>query len=273
MSRKNENKKGANGAGSIRKITTTRNGKEYTYWQGRYTEGYDACTGKQIQRSITGKTQKEVAQKLRQITAEIDAKTYVAPCKLSISEWMSIWAQDYLVGVKASTACLYKRTIELYIEPHFGHIRLDALNAHTVQHFYNELAKPSKPDATPLSAKSIKNIHGVLHKALKQAVLIGYLRANPTEACILPRIIKKEMHPLEENQVSVFLREVQGHPHEYLYKIALFTGLRESEVLGLGWEHIDFQAGTLTVKRQLRREQKKAESITSLRQKITRAAV
>ena len=65
MSRKNENKKGANGAGSIRKITTTRNGKEYTYWQGRYTEGYDACTGKQIQRSITGKTQKEVAQLLK----------------------------------------------------------------------------------------------------------------------------------------------------------------------------------------------------------------
>ena len=257
MSRKNENKKGANGAGSIRKITTTRNGKEYTYWQGRYTEGYDACTGKQIQLSITGKTQKEVAHKLRQITAEIDAKTYVAPCKLSISEWMSIWAQDYLVGVKASTAYLYRRTIELYIDPHLGHIRLDALNAHTVQHFYNELAKPSKPDAAPLSAKSIKNIHGVLHKALKQAVLIGYLRTNPTEACILPRIIRKEMHPLEEDQVAVFLREVQGHPHEYLYKIALFTGLREGEVLGLGWEHIDFQAGTLTVKRQLRREQKK----------------
>ena len=152
MSRKNENKKGANDAGSIRKITTTRNGKEYTYWQGRYTEGYDACTGKQIQRSITGKTQKEVAQKLRQITAKIDAKTYVAPCKLSISEWMSIWAQDYLVGVKASTAYLYRRTIELYIDPHLGHIRLDALNAHAVQHFYNELAKPSKPDAAPLSA-------------------------------------------------------------------------------------------------------------------------
>ena len=257
MSRKNENKKGANGAGSIRKITTTRNGKEYTYWQGRYTEGYDACTGKQIQRSITGKTQKEVAQKLRQITAEIDAKTYVAPCKLSVTEWMTVWAQDYLVGIKASTAYLYKRTIELYIVPHLGHIRLDALNAHTVQHFYNELAKPPKPEVAPLSAKSIKNIHGVLHKALKQAVLIGYLRTNPSEACILPRIIRKEMHPLEEDQVAVFLREVQGHPHEYLYKIALFTGLREGEVLGLGWEHIDFQAGTLTVKRQLRREQKK----------------
>ena len=61
--------KGAGGAGSIRKITTTKNGKTHTYWQGRYTEGFDPGTGKQIQRSITGKTQKEVAQKLRQITA------------------------------------------------------------------------------------------------------------------------------------------------------------------------------------------------------------
>ena len=257
MSRKNENKKGANGAGSIRKIATTRNGKEYTYWQGRYTEGYDACTGKQIQRSITGKTQKEVAQKLRQITAEIDAKTYVAPCKLSVAEWMAVWAQDYLVGIKASTAYLYKRTIELYIEPHLGHIRLDTLNAHTVQHFYNELAKLSKPEVAPLSAKSIKNIHGVLHKALKQAVLTGYLRTNPSEACILPRIIRKEMRPLEEDQVAVFLREVQGHPHEYLYKIALFTGLREGELLGLMWDCVDFEKGTILINKQLRRSQRK----------------
>ena len=143
MPRKNENKKGANGAGSIRKITTTRNGKEYTYWQGRYTEGYDACTGKQIQRSITGKTQKEVAQKLRQITAEIDAKTYVAPCKLSVAEWMAVWAQDYLVGIKVSTAYLYKRTIELYIEPHLDHIRLDALNTHT-QYSTSTTSLPSR---------------------------------------------------------------------------------------------------------------------------------
>ena len=220
--------KGAKGGGTIRQRPDGR-------WEARYTLGIDPGTGKQIQKSVYGKTQKEVAQNLRQITAEIDAKTYVAPCKLSVAEWMAVWAQDYLVGIKASTAYLYKRTIELYIEPHLDHIRLDALNAHTVQHFYNELAKPLKPDAAPLSAKTIKNIHGVLHKALKQAVLIGYLRTNPSETCILPRIIRKEMHPLEEDQVAVFLRKVQGHPHEYLYKIALFTGLREGEVLGLGW--------------------------------------
>lgn len=52
----------ANGSGTIRKKTATRNGKEYTFWEARYTEGYDLGTGKQIQKSITGKTQKEVRQ-------------------------------------------------------------------------------------------------------------------------------------------------------------------------------------------------------------------
>ena len=257
MSRKNENKKGANGAGSIRKITTTHNGKEYTYWQGRYTEGYNACTGKQIQCSITGKTQKEVAQKLRQITAEIDAKTYVAPCKLSVAEWMAVWAQDYLVGIKASTAYLYKRTIELYIEPHLGHIRLDALNAHTVQRFYNELAKPSKPDAAPLSAKSIKNIHGVLHKALQQAVLLNYIRYNPTTACVLPKIVKKEIHPLTDQQAAQLLNLLKGSKYEIPLTVDLFTGLREGELLGLMWDCVDFEKGTLLINKQLRRSQRK----------------
>ena len=257
MSRKNENKKGANGAGSIRKITTTRNGKEYTYWQRRYTEGYDACTGKQIQRSITGKTQKEVAQNLRQITAEIDAKTYVAPCKLSVAEWMAVWAQDYLVGIKASTAYLYKRTIELYIEPHLGHTRLDTLNAHTVQHFYNELAKPSKPDAAPLSAKSIKNIHGVLHKALQQAVLLNYIRYNPTTACVLPKIVKKEIHPLTDQQTAQLLNLLKGSKYEIPLTVDLFTGLREGELLGLMWDCVDFEKGTILVNKQLRRSQRK----------------
>ena len=190
--------------------------------------------------------------RLRDITA-----MQVQALKLTVGEWLDIWTRDYLGGVKASTAYLYKKNVELYIAPRLGKIRLETLNAHTVQHFYNELVTPTDGKTNPLSAKTVKNIHGVFHKALQQAVLIGYLRVNPTDACTLPRIIKKEMHPLEEEQVAAFLKEVQGSPHEYLYKIALFTGLREGEVLGLGWEHIDLENGILTVKRQLRKEQKK----------------
>ena len=242
--------KGAKGGGTIRQRPDGR-------WEARYTLGIDPGTGKQIQKSVYGKTQKEVAQKLRQITAEIDAKTYVAPCKLSISEWMSIWAQDYLVGVKASTAYLYRRTIELYIDPHLGHIRLDALNAHAVQHFYNELAKPSKPDAAPLSAKSIKNIHGVLHKALQQAVLLNYIRYNPTTACVLPKIVKKEIHPLTDQQTAQLLNLLKGSKYEIPLTVDLFTGLREGELLGLIWDCVDFEKGTILVNKQLRRSQRK----------------
>ena len=72
-------RKAAAGTGTIRKKTVTRGGKEYTYWEARYTVGHDPGTGKQIQRSITGKTQKEVAKKLKEATAAIDAGTYTAP--------------------------------------------------------------------------------------------------------------------------------------------------------------------------------------------------
>lgn len=76
MPRKKTSGRGANGNGTIRKITATRNGKEYTYWQARYTEGYDLGTGKQIQRSITGTTQKEVAQRLKEATLDIEHGVY-----------------------------------------------------------------------------------------------------------------------------------------------------------------------------------------------------
>ena len=256
MSRKNENKKGANGAGSIRKITTTRNGKEYTYWQGRYTEGYDACTGKQIQRSITGKTQKEVRQKLTAITAEIDSGVYQEPCKMTVNEWLDIWLKDYQIGVKDSTAYLYERQAKLYLRPALGNIPLETLKAHTVQRLYNSLSQ--EHDGQPaLSAKTIKNIHGVLHKALQQAVLLNYIRYNPTTACVLPKIVKKEIHPLTDQQTAQLLNLLKGSKYEIPLTVDLFTGLREGELLGLMWDCVDFEKGTILVNKQLRRSQRK----------------
>ena len=93
--------------GTIRKIKKTTKGKEYTYYEARYTEGFDPGTGKQIQRSITGKTQKEVAQKLKAALAAIDAGTYKAPCKMSVSEWLDIWVSEYLKNVKPLTVQNY----------------------------------------------------------------------------------------------------------------------------------------------------------------------
>lgn len=157
--------------------------------------------GKQIQRSITGKIQKEVSQKLREMAMAVDKSTYQAPSRLTVKEWLETWQKDYLGNVKASTAHLYGRNIDLYVIPRLGAVKLEALTAPIVQRLYNDLLNPTGEDINPLSAKTVRNIHGVLHKALKQAVQVGYLRTNPADACKLP---KRKCTPLMKTSCRFF---------------------------------------------------------------------
>lgn len=248
-----KNIRSAAGSGTIRKKTVIRNGKEYTYWEARYTEGFDPGTGKQIQRSVTGKTQKEVAQKLKLATTSIDSGTYIAPSKLTVGEWLDIWQQDYLGGVKPRTADSYRTTVETHLKPAFGAIKLEALPTHEIQRFYNSLQK-EQGDKPPLSPKTIHNIHGVLHKALQQAVELGYIRTNPTTACKLPKVEKPEIQPLDAEAIEKLLNVIKGHIYEFVYIVTLFTGMREGEVLGLTWDSVDFEKGTIIINKQLQKE-------------------
>ena len=238
-------RKAAAGAGTIRKKTITRNGKQYTYWEARYTTGHDPETGKQIQKSITGKTQKEVSQKLKAVTTAIDTGTFVAPCKMTVGQWLDIWTEEYLGGVKPRTVDNYKGVVRSRIKPGLGAVKLDALTPHTIQSYYNGLSKEG------LAAKTVKNIHGILHKALQQAVANGYIKINPADSCILPRAVRKELKPMDEDMITAFLKAVQGHQFEHLFTVTLFTGMREGEALGLLWECVDLTKGTITVDKQL----------------------
>lgn len=216
-----QSKKNAPGAGMIRKKTVQRGGKEYTYWEARYTVGFDPGTGKQRQKSITGKTQKEVAQKLREITTELDRGIYCEPSRVLLGEWLDIWQRDYLGGVKPRTAESYKCQIRNHIRPELGAIKLEALTTPAIQRFYNSLTERG------LSAKTVKIVHGVLHKALQQAVAIGYLRFNPADPCALPRNRRKELEVLDDEAITRFLSAVKGHPYEAVFVVTLFTGLRK----------------------------------------------
>ena len=238
-------RKAAAGTGTIRKKTITRNGKEYTYWEARYTTGYDSGTGKQIQRSITGKTQKEVSQKLKAATAAIDEGTYTEPSRMTVGQWMDIWVAEYLGGVKPRTVDNYKGVVNHRIKPGLGAVKLDALNPHTVQNYYNGLTKEG------LAPKTVKNVHGIFHKALQQAVSNGYIKTNPADACILPRAVRRELKPLDEDMISAFLRAIQGHQFADLFTVTLFTGMREGEALGLLWDCVDLTKGTITIDQQL----------------------
>lgn len=243
----------AQGTGTIRKKTVTRSGKAYTYWEARYSAGRDPGTGKQIQKSITGKTQKEVAQKLKAATASIDAGTYTAPCKMTLGDWLDIWVREYLKEVKPKTLESYQCQIKNHIRPELGAVKLEALNTHTIQGFYNSLSadKNGKPGLSP---KSVKILHGVMHKALQQAVAVGYIRFNPADACSLPRAERKELKPLDEEAIGRFMEAVKGHKYETVFLVTLFTGMRQGEVLGLTWDCVDFERGTILINKQLQKD-------------------
>lgn len=263
-------KRGAQGAGSIRKKVITRNGKEYTYWEARYTVGTDPGTGKQLQRTITGKTQKEVSQKLKKATSEIDDGIYIEPSKLTLGRWLDIWTSEYMGDKKFLTVKTYKAQVEEHIKPALGAVKLSELNPHDIQKFYNALLKEGRTirkkdkggevviERRPLAAKSVRNVHGILTKALAQAMALGYIRTNPATVVSLPRVEKKEIQPLTDAQVKAFLEAVEHEEYSALFKTILFTGMRESEAIGLTWNCVDFKEGLIIINKQLQKRPKEA---------------
>lgn len=251
---RNKNTRAAHGTGTIRKNIVTRNGKEYVYWEARYTVGVDPGTGKQKQKSITGKTQKEVAEKLKEVTHAIDKGVYTEPQRLTYSAWLDIWISEYAVrSCKATTVSTYRQQIEKHIKPALGNVKLSAINTMQIQKLLNDLIQRKE-----LAPKSVKNVHGIIHKSLSQAVRMRYIPYNPTDACELPRIEKKEIRPLTEDEIKAFLAEIdKGEQFARLFKVALFTGMREGEICGLPWSAVDFKKGTITVKQQLQKEKEK----------------
>ena len=236
-------KKGAKGGGTIRKKTVTRGGKEYAYWEARITTGRDPGTGKQLQRSFTGKTQREVREKLQAAAVAVNDGTYTDPSRLTVGQWLDTWTRDYLVNVKQTTACAYQSYIKNHIRPGLGAVRLADLHPHAVQGFVNGL--------DGLAPSSVHVVYRVLHIALEKAVELNYIPRNPASRCVLPKAARKEIHPLTDEQSAALLQAAAGARIEHMTALALFTGFRLSELLGLTWDTVDFDGGTITIDKQL----------------------
>ena len=206
QNKKPEPGRNANGMGSLRQIT--RKGKEY--WEGRYSVK-DQLTGKNIQRSVYGKTKAEASKNLSKVLLTIDEGTYVAPSKQTLGEWLDIWLDTYITpSVKPYTLDSYTSACKNHIKPSLGAVKLSTLSALQIQQFYN----------------------------------------------ILPKIYKKDITPLEQDDVEKFLKAIQGTPFECIYQVTLFTGMRQGEVLGLTWDCVDFEKNTLYINKQLQKSQK-----------------
>jgi integrase len=131
------------------------------------------------------------------------------------------------------------------IKPGLGALKLEGLTPHVIQIYCNDLSREG------LAPKTVKNVHGILHKCLQQAVINGYIKNNPADSTVLPRINRRDIKPLDETQISTFLKTIQGHEYSDLFTVTLFTGMREGEALGLLWDCVDLESGTLKVDKQL----------------------
>lgn len=241
----NKSKKAAAGLGNIRKKTVTRNGQDYVYWESRYTS---PDTGKQ--HSLTAKTQKEAVQKLKEKLGEIASGSFVEPNNLTLEQWSATWQREYLANIKPSTITSYDAAIRNHIVPSLGKIRLHKLTTIDIQKFINSLPSPTE-SKSGLSPKTVKNIYGILHRLLAQAVLCKLIPTNPADACVLPKVRKKKLQPMNEYQIAEFVKAIKGHKYESMFLVALFTGMREGEVCGLCRSCVDFDNGTILVDKQL----------------------
>lgn len=239
--------KAAAGRGNIRKVEKVKNGKTYTYWEGRLSLGFGA-DGKRKIKSFSGATQREVRDAMDAALHELREEGHLfEPTKMSVKAWLELWLAEYQGDKKYGTTRGYKSACNTHIIPVLGNSRLADLRTPQIQKFYNDLLRGGK------SPKTVRNIHGVIIKALNTAVDIGYLRTNPAAKVTLPKVQKKEMHVLSDEQAKAFVKAAEQDSYGNLLKTILFVGLREAEAIGLTWDCIDLNAGTLKVNKQLQK--------------------
>ena len=201
------------------------------------------------------KTRAEASQVLREIVSSIDKNEYIEPQKMSLAEWLQIWIDEYCCDIKESTKVAYKGYIKNHIDPALGKTCLCNLQPHMIQRFINRLENQGKRSSQPLSYKTRKNIHGCLSAALGTAVKIRYLKENPATGCRIPRNDEdprsQVINPLNSAQIIQFTDAIKGTRYERIYMIALYTGMRMSEILGMQWDRVNFEIGELVISKQL----------------------
>lgn len=233
-------KRNAKGNGSIRQRSDGT-------WEAR-------CTINGKRRSFYGEKQADVLKEMRNAQKNCDDGIFFEPTRITYGQWLDVWLEEYVkTSNKYSTYETYNQRIQSRIKPALAKIKLTVLNPTHLQSFYNDLLNKAE-----LQPKTIKNIHGIIHKSLTQALKLRYIGYNPADACTLPRIEKKEMHPLTEDEMRAFIEKArEGEPLGNMFIVALFTGMRKGEICGLSWKAVDFKRGTISVSQQLCREKKK----------------
>ncbi|VHR90008.1 phage integrase [Clostridioides difficile] len=231
----------ANGEGSI--------GKYKDGWRSRIMIGYNE-DGKPIRKEFYGKTQKEVKDKLDAYKKQYYLSSDISDDKITLEHWFYNWLFEYRIkDLKPKSFERYESIYRNYIkDTDLGNVKLKDLRVSHMQKYYNRLLDSNK------SIPTIRQINTKLKTCLSEAEKQGLIQRNYCTMVNIP-VEKKEnrLEILTLEQQKNFIKAIEGHKLEVLFLVALGTGLRLGELLGLKWFDIDFKNSNLTVKRTLQR--------------------
>lgn len=196
-------------------------------------------------KKVYGKTKKEVREKANSLAFDIRSGKFVERNDLTYSEWLDDWSENYLINVSQSTKLAYDSIIRNHLKPFFKDKPIQKITHNDVQTLIQKLS-------AKLAPKSVKNIHLVVHRSLKDAKINGYIPFNPSDDIILPKQVKQEMLVLNKEEIHNFLDLAYKTEPEYAdcFEFLILTGLRLSEFIGLTEDSYNVQKGTLKIDKQ-----------------------
>lgn len=171
---------------------------------------------------------------------ELEEGTYVVTNTITLAEWCERWLRDYApLHISDTTLSYYKGIVKNHIIPELGAVKLQRLDKPTVQ---SAITKWSKE----MQASSCRLITTILKAILKEAVESGIIRRNPAQSVILPKLQRKEMRALDEVEAVELLKKLEGSKLYLPTLLAVSTGMRRGEILGLKWSAIEGNVATIT---------------------------
>lgn len=218
------------------------------------TLGRDPATGKLKQQWVSVKgTKKEAEKRLAELLHQLDTGTFMKPGKTTLAEFLERWLKDYAwPNLAPRTAEGYQSIIRWHLIPQLGNITLTQLKPEHLQKYYAErLAKGRCNGKGGLTPLTVRHHHMALHRALQVAVKWGLIARNSADAIDPPSFQRREMRVMNEDNIETFLEAARSTPYYALFYLALFTGMRRSELLALRWSDVDLILGQVSVSRSL----------------------
>jgi integrase len=204
--------------------------------------------GKRVRKTFYGKTQRAVLDQMTKARRDQQLGLPVVTEKQTAAAFLTEWLEGTArPRLKGRTFLDYKRIVEKHLNPAFGKVALTKLGP---EHVRSLLAKKTTEGLSP---RRVRVIRAVLHTALDEAFKWGRVARNVADLVKAPRTTRFQATILNEHQARALLKAATNHRLGAVFSVALAVGLRLGEALGLRWEDVDLQAGTLTVRQALQR--------------------